>query len=359
MKYPVKFTLISLILDIPSLILLGLLTTVRNEAIDFGEKEQLGLKYNEPVKEMLFHIVEHRQAALVYFEGTESEKNFAKARLQDLQEKIKRDVEAIDAADKELGDILEGKAKWAEIRKQWLSAKESLWRTTSEKTFDEHSAIIDKMVQLMVHIGDISNLVLDPDIDSYYMMDGVIFRIPALAQKIAQARDLSQRITLEKELGSDKLAELIFVLPGIVESTFDGIKVGVEKAYSFKNVYGAANVKTLINADYERAVEAVSKFLAQTKPIRSVALDSSFNAKQHVAASEAAIESMKKLYDVQAKSLNDIVTARISTFKTQKMITTIAVIAIWVLVIYLLIGFYRSVMKTAVSYTHLTLPTKA
>lgn len=54
MKYPIKFTLISLILDIPSLLLLGFLTSVRNEAIDFGQKERLGLEYNEPVKQLLF-----------------------------------------------------------------------------------------------------------------------------------------------------------------------------------------------------------------------------------------------------------------------------------------------------------------
>lgn len=73
-------------------------------------------------------------------------------------------------------------------------------------------------------------------------MDGVIFRIPLLVQKISEARDLGERIALGKELSSDRLAELIFVLPGIVENTFDGIKLGVSKAYSFKNIYNGPNV---------------------------------------------------------------------------------------------------------------------
>jgi methyl-accepting chemotaxis protein len=152
LKYPIKFALISVILDIPSLLLLVLLTTVRNEAIDFGQKERLGLEYNEPVKELLFHVAEHRQAALIYFEGGESEKNVAKKLLQELQSKIEIDITAIDNVDNRLGDILEGKEKWAEIRTLWKATKESLWKSSPEKSYADHSQVIDKIVLLLAHI---------------------------------------------------------------------------------------------------------------------------------------------------------------------------------------------------------------
>ncbi len=346
MKYPIKFTLISLILDIPSLLLLGLLTSVRNEAIDFGQKERLGLEYNEPVKELLFHVAEHRQAALIYFEGGDSEKAVAKKLLQELQTKIENDVTAIDEVDTRLGETLEGKEKWAEIRKLWKATKESIWKSAPEKSYADHSEVINKLVLLLAHIGDISNLVLDPDIDSYYMMDGVIFRIPLLVQKISEARDLGQRVALGKDLSSDRLAELIFVLPGIVENTFDGIKLGVSKAYSFKNIYNGPNVKNIINQEFDASVGAINAFLAQTKPIRKVALDSTFNAKQYVEAGNMALAAMRKLYTAEAKALDDLILARVNTFTFQKRLMQIGVPLIWALVIYLLVGFYRSVMKT-------------
>ncbi len=346
MKYPIKFTLISLILDIPSLLLLGLLTSVRNEAIDFGQKERLGLEYNEPVKELLFHVAEHRQAALIYFEGGESDKTVAKKLLQELQTKIENDVTAIDEVDTRLGETLEGKEKWAEVRKLWKATKESIWKSAPEKSYADHSEVINKLVLLLAHIGDISNLVLDPDIDSYYMMDGVIFRIPLLVQKISEARDLGQRVALGKELSSDRLAELIFVLPGIVENTFDGIKLGVSKAYSFKNIYNGPNVKNIINQEFDASVGAINAFLAQTKPIRKVALDSTFNAKQYVEAGNMALSAMRKLYAAEAKALDDLILARVNTFTFQKRLMQIGVPLIWALVIYLLVGFYRSVMKT-------------
>ncbi len=346
MKYPAKFTLISLILDIPSLLLLGLLTSVRNEAIDFGQKERLGLEYNEPVKELLFHVAEHRQAALIYFEGGESEKTVAKKLLQELQTKIENDITAIDDVDNRLGETLEGKEKWTEIRKLWKATKESVWKSSPEKSYADHSQVIDKIVLLLAHIGDISNLVLDPDIDSYYMMDGVIFRIPLLVQKISEARDLGQRVALGKELSSDRLAELIFVLPGIVENTFDAIKLGVSKAYDFKNIYNGPKVKDIVNQEFDVSVGAINTFLAQTKPIRKVALDSTFNAKQYVESGNMALAAMRKLYAAEAKALDQLLVARIDTFTFQKRLMQIGVPLIWALVIYLMVGFYRSVMKT-------------
>ncbi len=346
LKYPVKFTLISLILDIPSLLLLGLLTTVRNEAIDFGQKERLGLEYNEPVKELLFHVAEHRQAALIYFEGGETDKSVAKKLLQELQSKIENDITAIDDVDNRLGETLQGKEKWAEIRKLWKATKESIWKSSTEKSYADHSEVIDKIVLLIAHIGDISNLVLDPDIDSYYMMDGVIFRIPLLVQKISEARDLGQRVALGKELSSDRLAELIFVLPGIVENTFDGVKLGASKAYEFKNIYNGPKVKDIVNQDFDASVGAINAFLAQTKPIRKVALDSTFDAKQYVESGNMALAAMRKLYAAEAKALDQLLVARIDTFTFQKRLMQIGVPLIWALVIYLLVGFYRSVMKT-------------
>ncbi len=346
MKYPIKFTLISLILDIPSLLLLGLLTSVRNEAIDFGQKERLGLEYNEPVKELLFHVAEHRQAALIYFEGGESDKSVAKKLLQELQSKIESDITAIDDVDNRLGEMLKGKEKWAEIRNLWKATKESVWKSSPEKSYADHSEVIDKIVLLLAHIGDISNLVLDPDIDSYYMMDGVIFRIPLLVQKISEARDLGQRVALGKELSSDRLAELIFVLPGIVENTFEGIKLGASKSYSFKNIYNGPKVKDIINQEFDASVGAINAFLAQTKPIRKVALDSTFDAKQYVETGNMALAAMRKLYAAEAKALDELLIARIDTFTFQKRLMQVGVPLIWALVIYLLVGFYRSVMKT-------------
>lgn len=139
------------------------------------------------------------------------------------------------------------------------------------------------------------------------------------------------------------------MLPGIVETTFEGIKLGVSKAYDFKNIYNGPKVKDIINHEYDASVGAIRAFLAQTKPIRTVALDSTFNPKQYVEAGNVALAAMRKLYAAEAKALDQLLIARVDAFTFQKRLMQVGVPLVWVLVIYLLVGFYRSVMKTVSS----------
>jgi hypothetical protein len=41
---------------------------------------------------------------------------------------------------------------------------------------------------------DGSNLTLDPDIDSYYLMDAVFFRIPDITEAVGQIRGMGNRV---------------------------------------------------------------------------------------------------------------------------------------------------------------------
>nr|WP_083531095.1 diguanylate cyclase [Pararhizobium antarcticum] len=56
----------------------------------------------------------------------------------------------------------------------------------------DQAAMSDSVQALITRIGDQSNLILDPDLDSYYLMDAVLIRIPVILlamQKLQSARD--------------------------------------------------------------------------------------------------------------------------------------------------------------------------
>jgi methyl-accepting chemotaxis protein len=46
----------------------------------------------------------------------------------------------------------------------------------------------------LTHVGDRSNLILDPSLDSYYLMDAVVIRLPQWAEAIGQIRGLGAGI---------------------------------------------------------------------------------------------------------------------------------------------------------------------
>ena len=51
-----------------------------------------------------------------------------------------------------------------------------------------YADIVDKTIlPLIIQVGNASNLILDPDLDSYYAIDTVITKMPKLVQLIGQA----------------------------------------------------------------------------------------------------------------------------------------------------------------------------
>jgi signal transduction histidine kinase/FixJ family two-component response regulator len=51
----------------------------------------------------------------------------------------------------------------------------------------EPATLVAETLQMMAHAGDTSNLILDPDLDSYYLMEAVVLRLPALSRHLAAA----------------------------------------------------------------------------------------------------------------------------------------------------------------------------
>ena len=60
------------------------------------------------------------------------------------------------------------------------------------KSFD---AAATAAVGLIVSAGDGSKLILDPDLDSYYVMDTLITKLPAMADNTGRAGDLQTIVT--------------------------------------------------------------------------------------------------------------------------------------------------------------------
>ncbi len=64
----------------------------------------------------------------------------------------------------------------------------------------------------MNEVGNNSQLVLDPDIDSYYTMDASVVQLRNLAQKLGVAGDMSAAINHRKQITSQERIDLAVLL---------------------------------------------------------------------------------------------------------------------------------------------------
>lgn len=83
---------------------------------------------------------------------------------------------------------------------------------------------------LASRIGDDSNLTLDPDLDSYYVQDIVVAKIPTLLSQIGELKS-QQAVSSSAQSTPETMAVRALVLDGMIRSTLDGIERDLKASY--------------------------------------------------------------------------------------------------------------------------------
>jgi signal transduction histidine kinase/AmiR/NasT family two-component response regulator/HPt (histidine-containing phosphotransfer) domain-containing protein len=168
LRYPQKFVLISLLFALP----LGLLMTFWlgeiEDRIAFARKERAGVEYVAALRRVLepLEVVQ----ALARRDAADAA---AAMRLGRERARLAAAAAEMDRVDARLGGRLRSDQLWQALRVRVVHPSV------------DPAALIGETLQVMVHAGDASNLILDPDLDSYYLMDAVVQRLPALSRHLA------------------------------------------------------------------------------------------------------------------------------------------------------------------------------
>jgi methyl-accepting chemotaxis protein len=158
---------------IPILFLLFLLVTEQNKAIEFARQETLGINALLPIydsiQDGIYLFKNDREHLTKLKNGISSKKNAILG------------SNLVSANEKEYKD--------------WIVSSE-----TQDSTPANIISFLEAAKTLSLKIGDNSNLILDPDVDTYYLMDVTLFRAPEIWQTIA-----SLNLILSEEYSGDKI----------------------------------------------------------------------------------------------------------------------------------------------------------
>ena len=309
LKYAQKFALLGLSVVILTVGIIYLLLSNLQSQADFSLKENLGIQYINPLRNLLFNMQKYRDMS---YEGTTP-----------LTEEINKYIGLTDVADKKLNETLQVKKDWENIKTSWQSAD----------NFDKQTEVINQVIALISHINDTSNLVLDPDLDTYYLMDIYSLKLPNLLEKINQAqilgiKNLTANKNNEKELIQsstliDKINEIlksdISVIYGFNSSTKTNLDLSFNKAYS-------ANKEFLILMN--KIIDKKTVSLAQLKSV-----------------SDAALNSNIKFYDSVAQKEEQLITKRVKKYTDQEPAAIFFTLLVLSVIGYLFAGFYLSLVN--------------
>jgi methyl-accepting chemotaxis protein WspA len=94
------------------------------------------------------------------------------------------------------------------LRADWVQIRQQSGALGIEALTDRHRALAADVRALASHVADLSNLVLDPELDTYYLMDVAVFGLPPAQDRLHEILAYSEPILRRKEIVAEERLEL-------------------------------------------------------------------------------------------------------------------------------------------------------
>jgi methyl-accepting chemotaxis protein len=328
-KVSVKLALISATFILPILVLLYFLTSEQNIRIDFAQKELYGNQYLRPLKNLL-------ELGPAY--SFENKYNNTGSSANELQNKIEKQFTVLEETDKELTGELKTTSHLDKLKEKWNLVKGNPSDTQLHKDFET------EIRQFISYVGDVSNLILDPDLDSYYIMDATLLKLPENMSLIYKIMDYGQGIVIKGTHTSDEKTELI-VQTGLLKTNAEATNSGINVAF---NNNPANNLRSSLNGNLNETIKATNEFLDKIN-LEIINKDEiKIPSSEYVACSQKALNLNFKLWDDAINSLDLLLQARIDGFNRSKYLTLAAIVG----AILLTLGFVIIISKNITRSIH-------
>jgi len=336
LSYPQKFTLIGFLFALPLTLVIYLLISEINSRVDFAQKEIYGNEYLRPLRQLREYIP---KLQLLNYQALNHNLTNLDAR-ENLEAKIEENFQSLANTDRRLGKTLVSSDKFNNLYQNWQNFKlrRSQW---SLETYDVvYYKLATSINRLSVQVGDTSNLILDPDLDTYYLMDATLLKLPEMQKILSQIRLISQKSSVRSDATPEERAQMI-TLAGKLRELNQDVAINMEVGFS-NNPHGNLRPKLSeslrkFNAVVEQLTGQLDKLIYPTAVVEYYA---------YLDGSDRVLTSSFELWDESLAELDFLLQKRIYSFVAKKRIIAISVLTSLAIVSYLFVSFYRAVMQT-------------
>lgn len=278
-----------------------------NRWIDFNRKERLGVEYNRSLRDLLENLMHHRGMTSAQLSGNPS----FQSRLAKERSLIDKSIMTIDLLDNKYGARLDTDKKWIELKKKWNELKEKTSLSPKEN-FGSHTVLIADIIALTRHIGETSNLLLDPQIATYYLMDCVTFKLPSLLENLGQARGVGVRVASTNQMSNGEKRQLM-MLSTLINSSLDESSDRIQKVFSSN-----PELRPELEAYTEQLSRDVKDFLDtfEKEIVNADKID--IDPTVYYDTATKVIDGVFGVYDKQSHALDKLLKARIDSDTSEK-----------------------------------------
>ncbi len=278
-----KAMVISAVFLVPILLLAANYFRAQQANIDFSAKERLGVSYARATIPLLQQLLQPAPDA---------------ARTRSL-------VAELDKAQAALGAELGTAESHAAFQRALASGT---------------GRPVQPLLDLLGVATDGSNLTLDPDIDTYYLMDAALFRLPFMADAVARIRDAQPGQTRE-----------VTEQATLLQSHLAAMQAGIGKAVAYNGAVGPA-------VKLDDTATPVARFLKQ---VDETLLAAAGSTALPAGAAQLPLDEHFKLTDRTLAELDSLIAARVQRLTLDRNVTLAVTLASLLCVWYLFVSFRK------------------
>lgn len=329
-----KLTLLGVLFLIPfALVTYKMVSSINSEKVQFAQLELMGTEYDAPLTALLKDLQQHASMAAVWLGGDASFKDGVSAKGAD----IEGDIARVDAVDQRLNAALDTSKKWSELR---TAIRDLLGKTASlsaSDSLDQHQKVIDATLTLITNVSDNSKLTLDPDTDTYYLMNALMFMAPTTSDFMAQARTHCCSMASRK-IGTPDEFENLSRLAILADN--EQVSAGVDDSLSRVFEYSKTHDQAVISELQSQAQANTAAVKAITDTLKNLVASRKLDASSadYYASMTKNIDPIFDLQGHVRDTLNRRLNIRIADWQNQ-INTTLGVCALMLLAV-LVVGFF-------------------
>ena len=331
MGYTTKFTLLWLLsLVAVAVVAYGLFVSL-DRVVKPSQRELEGLVLIKPIFQTMQLIQQHRGISAVLLGGIETMQDLRAAKESQAVEAFKAMEGALPASLASSEDFRHIKADWERLRKEGLH-----W--VAGENFAAHTRLLKQMLSFESSIADGYALILDPEIDTFYLIDTSVNKLPQSLEHLGQLRAYGTGILARKQINESQKVKLNALM---VEfgGKLDELKINLEKTGRYNPA-----VRESLLASSDDIAGSAQKI---TDLVAADILTGRF-ATPHEAFLEIATTAIDKsyaqMYDSLLPATETLIEARIARAKNTLYIDTGIALLAFLLVLYLSVSIYYAII---------------
>ncbi len=197
LNFAKKFFLVGVISAFAALAPLSVVYLNLSSSISSDSHELEGAELIKPINRLVQLLQQHRGLSTALLSGSQEMGPKREGKQKEVEE-------AVAITDRALPKSLKESESWKTIQHEWKNIGDSGLSMSQPDNVALHSKLIDDVLNFMSTVSDETELTLDPDMDTYYLIEVATIRQPQVFERLGRLRAMGMGVLAKKGIDENR-----------------------------------------------------------------------------------------------------------------------------------------------------------